>query len=85
MSADPRAEHRVLVVDDEDDIRDFVALALADAGYAVDVAPNAAAALERAVAEPPAAILLDMHNARDGRLGVSRPAISCWPDPARHS
>lgn len=40
-----RAERRVLVVDDERDVRDFVSLILTDAGYVVDSAADGREAL----------------------------------------
>jgi CheY-like chemotaxis protein len=54
------ASGRVLVVDDDADIRDFVSWALLEAGYDVVTAPNGAVALDRAREYPPALILLDM-------------------------
>jgi two-component system, chemotaxis family, chemotaxis protein CheY len=54
------AERRVLVVDDDDSIRDFVVLALAEEGYEVLTAPDGRVALDTAAARPPALILLDM-------------------------
>ena len=56
MSEDPR----VLVVDDDEGIRDLVAVVLADQGYEVSVAEHGAAALDLLRKERPAAILLDM-------------------------
>jgi CheY-like chemotaxis protein len=51
---------RVLVVDDDADIRDVVSWALTEDGYDVVTAPNGAVALERAGENPPALILLDV-------------------------
>jgi CheY-like chemotaxis protein len=51
---------RVLVVEDDEDIRSFVSLVLRDAGYSVLEAANGLEALERVEQEPPGAILLDM-------------------------
>jgi CheY-like chemotaxis protein len=50
----------ILVVEDDDDIRDFVAAVLEHVGYSVAVAPNGAVALMMVDREPPRAILLDM-------------------------
>ncbi len=50
----------LLVVEDEDDIREIVAEALADEGYEVATAPNGAAALRRVGERRPDVILLDM-------------------------
>jgi CheY-like chemotaxis protein len=51
---------RVLVVDDDAGIRDLLELALADAGYAVTLAADGAAALAMVDAVAPDVILLDM-------------------------
>lgn len=51
---------RVLVVDDDEGIREFVGMALADEGYEVVLASHGADALELARQHPPAIILLDM-------------------------
>jgi CheY-like chemotaxis protein len=53
------AEH-VLVVDDQEDIREFIALVLGHEGYRVSTAENGLAALERAASEPVDVVLLDM-------------------------
>ncbi len=50
----------VLVVDDDEGIREFVAIALSDEGYEVATATDGAAALELVEQRPPAVILLDM-------------------------
>lgn len=50
----------ILVVDDDQGIRDFVGMALTDEGYDVVTAPHGAAALELASARVPSVILLDM-------------------------
>lgn len=51
---------RVLVVDDDEGIREFVTVALADEGYEVMVAAHGAAALDLLGASCPDVILLDM-------------------------
>lgn len=51
---------RVLVVDDDESIRNFVSLALAYDGYEVMCASHGAAALELVAESPPSLILLDM-------------------------
>src|ERR687886_1893660 len=53
------AEH-VLVVEDQRDIRDFVALVLESEGYRVSTADNGAVALEQVAREPVDVVLLDM-------------------------
>ena len=50
----------VLVVDDEPDLRELVALTLEDAGYDVDVARDGREALEHIAQRRPDVILLDM-------------------------
>lgn len=58
----------VLVVDDDEGIRDFVATALADAGYAVRQAGDGAEALALVDRHRPDVILLDMRMPiMDGR------------------
>ncbi|HEX8597718.1 MAG TPA: response regulator transcription factor [Chloroflexia bacterium] len=51
---------RVLVVDDEVDIRQVLVYVLADEGYEVDEAPNGEAALELIERQHPDVIILDM-------------------------
>jgi DNA-binding response OmpR family regulator len=50
----------VLVVEDDEDIRGFLAIVLEEAGYAVTSAANGAEALQRVAQESPDVILLDM-------------------------
>ncbi len=51
---------RILVVDDEADIRDLVQEILSEEGYAVDVASNAAEARASCARQPPDLVLLDI-------------------------
>jgi DNA-binding NtrC family response regulator len=51
---------RILVVDDEADIRDLVQEILSEEGYAVEVASNAAEARASCVRQPPDLVLLDI-------------------------
>ena len=53
-------EYLVLVVDDEDDIRRFLSVALEDAGFQVDTAENGKVALEKVKARRPDFISLDL-------------------------
>jgi CheY-like chemotaxis protein len=53
-------DQRVLVVEDDEDIRSFVTAVLEDAGYHVLPAANGLEALQRVEQESPGAILLDM-------------------------
>ena len=55
-----KTARRVLVVDDDDSIRDFIELALSDHGYEVKTAAEGAAALKTAARFHPHLILLDM-------------------------
>ncbi len=51
---------QVLVIDDDEGIREMLEMALADEGYRVESAPNGAAGLELAARARPDLILLDM-------------------------
>jgi len=59
MMAQP-SDFLVLVVDDEDDIRRFLSVALEDAGFQVETAENGRVALEKAQARRPDFISLDL-------------------------
>jgi CheY-like chemotaxis protein len=50
----------ILVVDDDPDTREVVALALGLAGYTVSLAATGRDALDRITAQPPAVVLLDL-------------------------
>jgi CheY-like chemotaxis protein len=52
--------HHVLVVDDDEGVREFLVMALASVGYEVVSAPDGAAALELLTASRPSLILLDL-------------------------
>ena len=51
---------RILVVDDDEDIRVLLQELLARAGYRVDVAPDGRTALRRLYEVPPALVILDV-------------------------
>jgi CheY-like chemotaxis protein len=51
---------RILVVDDDGSIRQFLSLALSDRGYEVATAENGESALTAIQASPPDIVLLDM-------------------------
>lgn len=51
---------RILVVDDDDGVRELIGSALSDEGYAVALAADGAEALREARREPPALIVLDV-------------------------
>jgi CheY-like chemotaxis protein len=70
-----RKPHRILVIEDDDDIRDFVSMVLEDAGYSVAAAANGAVALQTLQDDEPAAILLDM----------KMPVMDGWQFAARYS
>ncbi|MGP8162094.1 MAG: response regulator [Candidatus Dormibacteria bacterium] len=52
--------HHILVAEDEADIRELLRLVLTGAGHEVETAPDGAAALESAVARPPALLVTDL-------------------------
>ena len=52
---------RVLIVDDDDDVRQMLAEFLVQLGYAVSTEPSATAAMRTLVDNPPDAILLDIN------------------------
>jgi CheY-like chemotaxis protein len=54
------APQQVLVVDDDEGVREFLVMALASVGYEVVSAPDGAAALELLATSRPTVILLDM-------------------------
>jgi CheY-like chemotaxis protein len=60
VSNDNTARGPVLVVDDDDDIREIITLALATHGYRVITAVSGADCLRRITVERPCLILLDM-------------------------
>jgi CheY-like chemotaxis protein len=51
----------ILIVDDDDAIREVVALILRDEGYRVATAPDGAQALALIAQAPPSLVLLDLH------------------------
>lgn len=53
-------EKHVLIVEDESDIRDAMAEAVADAGFAVSTADNGSTGLDTALTKRPDLILLDI-------------------------
>ncbi len=71
----------ILVVDDDRDVRDFVAESLRQEGYRVETASNGHEALERLRQEPSSLILLDlMMPVMDGNELVER--LRSDPDTA---
>jgi DNA-binding NtrC family response regulator len=55
------AKSKVLIVDDDRDVRWAIRNVLADAGFEVAESDGGGAALQQAATDPPAAVLLDMH------------------------
>lgn len=81
---DARAPHakRVLVVDDEPDIQDFVSMVLRGAAYAVDTASNGREALQKIESDPPDLVILDlMMPAMDGWTVLERLSRERKPAP----
>jgi CheY-like chemotaxis protein len=58
------AARRILVVEDDDDVRELIATTLEDHAYAVDLAVDGRQALERVAESCPELILLDMKMPR---------------------
>ena len=79
----PPRRPRVLVIDDDEDFRAATGAVLADAGYEVLAAPDARSGLERARADAPDLVLLDimMEDAWAG-YGVNQ-ALKFGPDGQR--
>jgi len=61
---------KVLIADDEVDVHDFVRAALEDDGYDILTAADGEAALERARAERPALIILDVQMPKKDGFAV---------------
>lgn len=55
-----RSTWRVVLIDDEEDIRDVISLALQDEGYQVDTAPNGSVGIEKCRADPPHIVITDI-------------------------
>jgi DNA-binding response OmpR family regulator len=70
---------RILVVDDDPDIRANLADILHDMDYDVDVAPDGASALELARATPHDLVLLDLRMPGMNGLEVYRQLKQLWP------
>jgi len=70
VSLEPRVSHRVLVIDDEDIIRDSVSTYLEDSGFIVDQAPDGKQGLQRFRETEPDVVLLDLRMPRMDGLEV---------------
>jgi CheY-like chemotaxis protein len=80
MGMDPRQPKHVLVVDDEEDIREFLTVVLEQSGYRVSTADNGAMALRKVDEEPVDVVLLDMRMPiMDGWAFAE--AYRQWPGP----
>jgi len=66
------SEKKILVVDDEPDVRDFLASCIEDAGFIVSTAVDGQDALEKIEAEMPDLITLDMLMPRKSGIKVIR-------------
>jgi len=72
MLRPPRMPRRILVAEDQTDIRDLLVMNLQQAGYAVDAVPDGAAALERQAAEAADLLVLDLMMPRLDGLEVCK-------------
>ncbi len=54
------SDKKILVVDDEPDVRNFISACIEDAGFIVETAENGEEALEKIKADPPDLMTLDM-------------------------
>ena len=66
------SEKKILIVDDEPDVRIFLAGCMEDAGFEVETAINGVDALEKVKAGPPDLITLDMVMPRRSGIRVMR-------------
>ena len=66
------SEKNVLVVDDEPDVRNFLAACIEDAGFKVKTAVDGADALEKLEGDPPDLMTLDMVMPRVSGINLMR-------------
>ena len=66
------SEKKVLVVDDEPDVRNFLAACIEDAGFQVKTAVDGADALEKLQEDPPDLMTLDMVMPRVSGINLMR-------------
>ena len=72
-------EKKILIVEDEPDIREAMAEAIAQAGFTVVLAENGAVGLQKAQAEEPDLILLDIiMPVMDGHEFLKRLRLEPW-------
>jgi DNA-binding response OmpR family regulator len=79
-------EQRVLVVDDEESVRDLIVQALEGVGYRVETAVDGAAALEKVRDFQPDLVMLDVIMPKENGYRVSRriktgDGVECDPMP----
>jgi two-component system KDP operon response regulator KdpE len=60
MTSTPQIQLKILIVDDEPEIRSFLSAALGSEGYAVDYAETGEEALKFVAAKPPDLVILDL-------------------------
>jgi len=66
------SEKKILVVDDEPDVRNFLAACIEDAGFIVETAENGETALTKIKADPPDLMTLDMVMPRKSGIQLMR-------------
>ena len=68
----PASKKKILVVDDEPDVRNFLATCIEDAGFKVITAIDGVDALEKVAKDPPDLITMDMVMPRRSGIRVMR-------------
>lgn len=66
------SEKKILVVDDEPDVRNYLAACIEDAGFNVETAVDGIDAMDKVAADPPDLITLDMVMPRMSGIRVMR-------------
>jgi len=66
------SKKKILIVDDEPDIRNFLSACIEDAGFLVDTARDGIEALEKVAADPPDLITLDLMMPRRSGVRIIR-------------
>ncbi|MBI5897072.1 MAG: response regulator [Desulfobacterales bacterium] len=66
------SDKKILVVDDEPDVRSFLAACIEDAGFRVNTAADGEEALEKLQADPPDLMTLDMVMPRKSGISLMR-------------
>ena len=66
------SDKKILVVDDEPDVRNFLAACIEDAGFQVDTAKDGAEAFDKLQADPPDLMTLDMVMPRVSGINLMR-------------